>query len=173
MPMGELFYSLRYVLLALGAFLLAYFLVKEYFQWEGRKRKQDGLAERLRISLPIRLQAYERIILLLERISPGSLISRLHKPGMTASEFQRLLIQTIRDEFNHNLSQQLYVSVPAWEMVISAKEEMISQVNTAAARLDENATSADLSNLLLGVSVDKLATRKAIDYLKSEAAKVF
>lgn len=171
--MGELLYSLRYAIPSVVVFFTAYFLLKEFFQMESQRRKQDILAERLRISLPVRLQAYERIILLLERISPGSLISRLHKPGMTAPEFQRLLVHTIRDEFNHNLSQQLYVSVPAWEMVKSAKEEMISQVNTAAARLDEKATSADLSNLLLGVSVDKLATRKAIDYLKSEAAKVF
>jgi hypothetical protein len=173
MPMGDLLYSLRYVIPSLVALIIAYFLLKEYWQRERRKSKQDGLAERLRISLPIRLQAYERIILLLERISPGSLISRLHKPGAPAREFQRLLVQNIRDEFNHNLSQQLYVSVPAWEMVKSAKEEMLSQVNMAAAKLDENATSEDLSNKLLEVSMDKLATRKAIDFLKSEAAKVF
>lgn len=166
-------YSLRYAIPSLVVFLTAYFLLKEFFQAESRKRRQDMLVERLRISLPVRLQAYERIILLLERISPGSLISRLHKPGMTARELQQLLVQTIRDEFNHNLSQQLYVSVQAWEMVRGAKEEMISQVNTVASQLDEKATSADLSNKLLGVSVDKLATRKAIDFLKSEAARVF
>jgi hypothetical protein len=171
--MGELLYSLRYAIPSVVVFFTAYFLLKEFFQMETRRRKQEAMAERLRISLPIRLQAYERIILLLERISPGNLIPRLHKPDLPARELQQLLIHAIRDEFNHNLSQQLYVSMQAWEMVTGAKEEMIRQVNTASAQLDEKASSADLSNKMLEISMEKHATRKAIDFLKSEAARVF
>lgn len=166
-------HSLLYVIPSLVVFLTAYFFLREFFQVETRRRKQEAMMERVRISLPVRLQAYERIILLLERISPGNLITRLHKPELSAREFQRLLIQSVRDEFNHNLSQQLYVSIHAWEMVKGAREEMVRQINTAAAQLDEQATSADLSNKLLALSVEKLATRKAIDYIKTEAAKVF
>ena len=171
--MEDLLYSLRYAIPSVVVFLTAWFLLKEFFQVEAARRKQKGVSDRLRISLPIRLQAYERIVLLLERISPGNMIPRLHKPELSAREFQRLLIHAIRDEFNHNLSQQLYVSVQAWEMVVGAKEETISQVNSAAAQLEENATAADLTGKLLEASVEKHATRRAIDFLKSEAARVF
>ncbi len=171
--MQDLLYSLRYVLPSVVVFLTAYYLLREFFQNQSRQRKFDLMAEKIRISLPLRLQAYERIILLLERISPNSLVMRVHQPGLSVKEFQQLLIKSIRDEFSHNLSQQLYVSIQAWEMVKNAKEEMIRQINTSAARLSDKATATDLSNKLLEMSVEKLATRRALDFLKEEARKNF
>ena len=171
--MNSLIEALRYTIPSVVVFLTAYFLFKEFLQVDKNRRIQELTAERVRISLPVRLQAYERIILFLERISPNNLVMRLHKPEMTAVEFHRLLVHTIREEFSHNLSQQLYISIPAWEKVKSAKEEMIRQINTSFAKMDEKATATDLSNKLLELSVEKLATRKALDFLKGEAAKVF
>ena len=83
-----------------------------------------------------------------------------------------MLIKTIRDEYDHNLSQQLYVSHEAWELVKSAKEEMVRQINISAAKQDENAPAAELSKSLLEMSIDKLATRKALNYIKTEARKI-
>ncbi len=171
--MQDLLYSLRYVLPSVVVFLTAYYLLREFFQNQSRQRKFDLMGEKIRISLPLRLQAYERIILLLERISPNSLVMRVYQPGLSVKEFHQLLIKSIRDEFSHNLSQQLYVSIQAWEMIKNAKEEMIRQINTSAARLDEKATATDLSNKLLEMSVEKLATRRALDFLKEEARKNF
>ncbi len=171
--MNNIIDVLRYTIPSVVVFLTAYFLFKEFLQIDKNRHIQELKAERVRISLPIRLQAYERIILFLERISPSNLVMRLHKPEMSAAAFHALLVHTIRDEFSHNLSQQLYVSVAAWEKVKSAKEDMISQVNTSLSQMSDKATATDLSNKLLEVSVEKLATRKALDFLKGEAAKVF
>ena len=90
-----------------------------------------------------------------------------------SKQFQQLLIKTIREEFDHNLSQQLYVSIEAWEKVKTAKEEMIQQINVVAGQLDDNNSSTELSNNLLEMSVEKSATRKALDFVKTEARKLF
>lgn len=164
---------LRYILPSVVVLLTAYLMLKVFFESERNKRNQEFLNERIRISLPIRLQAYERIILFLERISPQNLVMRLHKPALSAAAFHRELLQAVREEFTHNLSQQLYVSLQAWELVKGSKEEVIRQINTSFAQLDEKATATDLSNKLLEISSDKLSVRKTLDYLKSEAARVF
>ena len=171
--MKEVLVAVRYFLPAVIVFLTAWYILKEFFKQENMKRQFQLLEEKQKISLPVRLQAYERIILLLERITPGSLVMRVHKPNLSVKQFQQLLAQSIRDEFDHNLSQQLYISIEAWEKVKGAKEEMLRQINTAAARLPEDATSTDLSKKILEMSVDKSATRKALDYVKTEARKVF
>jgi len=171
--MTELVNVLRYTIPAVVVFITAYFLLKEFFHQESKKRELDVKLEKVRISMPIRLQAYERIILLLERISPANLVMRVHQQGMTSAAFQKVLVQNIRDEYTHNLSQQLYVSSKAWDLVKTAREEMIRQINTSAAQLGEEATSIDLSNKLLEMSMEKMATRKAIDFLKEEARQNF
>ena len=94
----------------------------------GRELSQKQLEIRqksIEISLPVRLQAYERICLFLERITPSNLIIRVNEPGLSAPAFQQLLLKEIRDEYNHNVSQQVYMSSEVWEMVKTAKEDLI------------------------------------------------
>jgi hypothetical protein len=74
---------------------------------------------------PIRLQAYERVALFLERINPNSLVMRMHKPGMSARQLQSDLLQIVRAEFEHNMAQQIYMSPAAWKAIRAAKEETI------------------------------------------------
>ncbi len=171
--MEELINALKYAIPSVVVFLTAYLLIREFLQEERKKRNQELLLDRIRISLPIRLQAYERIILFLERISPQNLIMRVHQPELSARELHKLLVQAVREEYSHNLSQQLYVSLQAWDMVKNAKEEVIRQINTSLAKLDDQATATDLSNLLLEMSTEKLVANKALIFLKREAAKVF
>ncbi len=171
--MEELTNALKYAIPSVVVFLTAFLLIRQFLQEERKKRNQELLLDRIRISLPIRLQAYERIILFLERISPQNLVMRVHQPELSARELHKLMVQTVREEFSHNLSQQLYVSLQAWDMVKNAKEEVIRQINTSLAKLDEKATATDLSNLLLEMSTEKLVANKALIFLKGEAAKVF
>ncbi len=165
--------ALRYTIPAIIVFITAYTLLKEYFAQEMKKRHVSMMEEKHKVSLPLRMQAYERIILLLERISPRNLIMRVHDQKMTASQFHGTLIRAIRDEFDHNLSQQLYVSSKGWEMVKNAKEEIVQQINTCAGQLDENASSTDLSKKILEKGAEKPANRKALEFLKAEARKSF
>jgi len=169
--MKELLMTLQYILPSVVVFLASWFVLKEFFKQENRRKHLQLLDEKQRISLPLRLQAYERMVLLLERISPGNLVMRIHQQGLTVAQFQKKLVQGIRDEFDHNLSQQLYISVEAWEMIKRAKEEMIRQINASAAKLPTDGPSTDLSRKIMEMSIEKSATRKALDYLKNEANK--
>ncbi|MDR4987619.1 MAG: hypothetical protein RG741_02120 [Bacteroidales bacterium] len=171
--MDDLWSIVSYVLPSVVVFVTAYFLLKEFFRNEQSRRHMNLMAERMRISLPLRLQAYERLVIFLERISPNSLIARVHRQGLTVREFQLQLLKVVRDEYSHNLSQQVYVSAKAWELTAGACEEIIAQVNALAASLDDKADSGMLSRKLLEAELAKSATREAIDFLKSEARKSF
>ncbi len=119
---------------------------------------------------PIRLQAYERLALYLERISPQSLVFRNQKPGQTAYQLQSTLLQNIRDEFEHNLSQQLYVSSEVWSMIKTSKEEIVRLVNTAATNVQANEQAFELSKRIFEATAgeEKLPTDKALEMLKKE-----
>ncbi len=127
------------------------------------------------IITPIRLQAYERIILLLDRISPDNLVMRLRMPGAGTGEMQVLLLQTVREEFEHNMSQQLYVSDEAWELVKKAKEEVIQLINQTGAEVKEGENGLDLCRKILErVSESNFyPTIMAIQAIKSEIRKMF
>ncbi len=124
---------------------------------------------------PIRLQAYERIILLLERITPDSLVMRLRRSGVGVGEMQGLLLQSIRDEYDHNMSQQLYVSDEAWEMVKKAKEEVIQLINNTGATMKTDDAGIDLCRRILenAAGIENYPTLAAIKALKAEIRKLF
>lgn len=114
--------------------------------------KGKGIDEKNRFdSVPLRLQAYERLVLLTERIALPQLISRLNQPGIAAAEMKLLLIETIKSEFEYNSTQQLYVSQLAWDAVRNLKEQEILLINQVAASLAANASSAELNRKILDV----------------------
>jgi hypothetical protein len=129
---------------------------------------------RLRESVPLKLQAFERLLLFLERISPNSLLVRVHRGGMAASQLQQELVSTIRAEFEHNLSQQIYVSEHAWEEIKDAKEEMIRIINNAFSHVGSNASGIQMSSQIFEqvLKMETVPTQKAIDFIKSEAKKI-
>jgi len=101
----------------------------------------------------LQLQAYERLILLTDRIALPNLIARVNTPGLGARDMQSLLIQSIRQEFEHNITQQIYVSTEAWGVVRDYKEQNQLIVNQVASFLPEEATGADLNRALLDLLV--------------------
>ena len=98
---------------------------------------------------PLQLAAYERLVILADRIAIPNLISRSSQPGMDKVQMQQLLTQTIRQEFDHNLSQQIYVSADAWEAVRNLKDQNIHLINQVASVLPPEATGLDLSKKIL------------------------
>jgi len=166
---------LKYTVPSLIVLATAYFLLKMFFEKEAEKNQIQLRLDMQKLTIPVRLQAYERLILLLERIEPAGLVIRTNVPGMTASQLQTALVQTIRSEFEHNLSQQLYVSNSVWELLRHAREESIKRINSAAMQLAADATSADLASLILIQDIDseKSAVKGALDLLKSEAQSNF
>jgi len=173
--MQALFELLKYTVPSLVVLATAYYVLKMFLEKEAEKTQMQMRLDVQKISLPVRMQAYERLVLLLERIEPAGLLVRTNLPGMNASQLQSALVQNIRSEFEHNLSQQLYVSNKAWEMVRNAREETIKRINTSAMKLTPDATSTDLASLILinDIDADQSAVKGALDRLKSEARNNF
>ena len=123
------------------------------------------------VLLPLRLQAYERMALFLERIDPNQLVMRIHSAGLTVAQEQNLLLTAIRSEFEHNLSQQIYISDPVWEKVCDAKGDIESIINTVAADMDKNAESREFAETVLAVTSQKPVVELAIQILKTDMQK--
>jgi hypothetical protein len=122
--------------------------------------------KKIELLLPLRMQAYERLILFLERIKPMALIARHLDPFTSRQQFQMSMLQNIRDEFEHNLSQQLFVSDTVWQTSKAAREEIAQQINLQSAILTDESTSADLAGLL--VQIDTKLIDQAIKMIKEE-----
>jgi len=137
------------ILCGVIAILLAAFLI--FILTQQRKSKaQPQSGESLDSSTrALRLQAYERLTLLADRIALPNLISRVSQNGISAREMQMLLTQNVKEEFNYNISQQIYVSADAWNAVKNLKEQNLLAINQLANALPANATGLDLNKLLL------------------------
>ncbi|NQY09308.1 MAG: hypothetical protein HRT71_07305 [Flavobacteriales bacterium] len=170
-----LIHLLGFVVPALIVFATGYFTLKKYLDFEQTKILLTMKKEIKAATIPLRLQAFERITLFLERISPNSLILRMNRPGMSAKQFHSALIGAIRNEYDHNLSQQLYVSNLTWATVKKAKEEMTRVVNVGAAKVKPNATSLDLSKMIfkLIAELGQNPSDIALMQLKNELRKTF
>ncbi len=167
---------LKYVIPSVVVFLTAYFVLKLFLKNEYEKKQLDVRISNFKESLPIRLQAYERLALFLERISPNNLIHRVNKPGMNARDLQLALIANVRMEYEHNLAQQIYVTGQTWMIIVQTKEEVVSIINRVGADLPESASGKDLSRGIFQYFIDNeqsIPTQKAIDTLKAEVKKIF
>ena len=126
----------RSVFPAVLMLILAYLMLSSFMENEERKRKGELRRAAQNQALPVRMQAYERLTLLLERIAPNSLLVRVQPGTLTVREYHTLLTQAIRQEFEYNLSQQIYVSADAWQIITTAKNALVSIINQTASTLD-------------------------------------
>jgi hypothetical protein len=145
----EFYWSIAIAVLIAGT--LAYLLWKQRKEARQNENKETS-------SLPVatkqlQLQAYERLTLLTDRIALPNLVNRVNQPGLSAKEMQLLLAQTIRQEFEHNTTQQIYVSAEAWGAVKNLKEQNLLIVNQVASFLPENATGLELNKSLLELTM--------------------
>jgi hypothetical protein len=170
--MNEILEILKYTLPSIILFITVFILFRMFLNNEENIRKSARSIKNFRFTTPMKLQAYERAVLLLERISPESIILRVNRPGMTARQMQQELISTVRAEFEHNLSQQIYMSPQAWEMVKSAKSNLIKLINTCAENVEPETPSFNLSKAILEsvMEMGEHPTSQALDFVKKEAA---
>lgn len=152
-----------------------YLMVRMFIQKEIDLKRLEVRGRSLETILPVRLQAYERMALFLERISPQNLLIRLNTGGMTSKEFHQLLLSEIRNEYNHNVAQQVYMSENVWNLIKNAKEDLIVSINDAAGEMTPNSTSVDLSKKIFEKSLNKQvdAITHALIELKKEIQQTF
>lgn len=152
-----------------------YLMVRSFIQKEVALKNLEVRGRSIETILPNRLQAYERMTLFLERISPQNLLVRINAPDMTAREFHHLLLNEIRNEYNHNVAQQIYISESSWELIKNAKEDIIVTINDSSSSMNDDSTSLDLSKKIfekiIGRELDPIA--HALTALKREIQQTF
>ena len=161
---------LKITIPALIVFLTAWVLLRNLIRNDQDKRRQELVLMNSKTVTPIKLQAYERIVLFLERISLESLLVRVSTPEMTVPQLHTALLGAIRSEFEHNLSQQIYMSQQAWEVVRNARSNMIKIINSEVEKMPAGSSGMALSKQLLEkiMELEKEPTKAAIEYIKNE-----
>ncbi|GCD77365.1 hypothetical protein JCM31826_08470 [Thermaurantimonas aggregans] len=166
---------LKYVLPSAFMLILTYMLLSNFMESEDRRRRYSLRKENAKIALPLRFQAYERLALFLERISPNQLVTRIPSKNLTARQYRHLLIKSIQSEYEFNLSQQMYISEQAWQYVVTAKSAMVGIINKLAAETSEDTDALEFSKKIINyfMEMEALPTKKAIAYLKQEMQQEF
>ena len=172
----DILLQIALIILPAGAVLLTTIL---FLRKEAAKDVQDMRAElkkqRQEYFLPSRVEAYQRAVLLMERIHPNSLVMRLHNPGLPAKALQADFLKAIREEYDHNVAQQLFISLKGWQIVKNSKEETIKIINIAGNQMLATSTGMDLSAKIFEIvaEVGQLPTEITVEYLKKELQELF
>ena len=163
------------VLPSIVVFLTAFFLLKQVLAGQAGQRSMDVRKEDHKHLLPLRLQAYERLTLFAERINPGALVLRVHKGSMGSRTFHGTLVATIREEYEHNVTQQVYVGDKVWSKVKQAKEETIRLVNLSYEQTGDTPSGTELSRRIFE-NVSKLThtpSQECLVAIKEEVRRLF
>ena len=152
---------------------IAYYFFKGHIDNEN-KRRQFLLQKNLqKEAFPIRLQAYERMALFLERISPSKLLIRIPPTSSNKEDYESLLIATIEQEFEHNLSQQIYVSDKCWDIINAAKNTTIQLIRKAN-MLEKTDSANKLREVILTELMDRQPpSNAALAYIKNEVSEMW
>lgn len=168
--MGEQILGLMvYCIPALVTGVIAFLFFREHTDNENNRRNFILKESIQKESLPIRLQAYERLTLFLERISPQNLLKRVSPISQEVEDYKSLLIQTVEQEYEHNLSQQIYVSDPCWRIVSAAKNSTIQTI--VSFKNNDVSTANDIRPLLLDILLNNEVTAEmALNFLNEEVS---
>jgi hypothetical protein len=173
---------LKYTIPAIVFFGAVYFFTNRWFEIEEQKnkiqaqgikqsnQKQNELKKHF---FPLQVDAAQRLVLFLERISPNNLVMRQFNPALPAKVFQQQLLESIRNEFEHNLAQQIFVSSEVWKTVVNSKEEVIKIINMASTELEPTALAVDLSQNIFKIisQLKHQPTDIAVELIKLELRK--
>ncbi len=163
--------TLPIIVVVYGFFLV----IRSFLNKKLEEVKLQSKSESSNTTLKLRLQAYERMVLFLERITPDNLFLRLKNADLTAEELRIISIEEIRTEYAHNFSQQIYLSQEAWVMIQQAKENVIQLINQSKEEVQKDAPSSELSKRVLHeiLSTQDNQTSMAMNFLKKEIQTLF
>jgi hypothetical protein len=140
---------------SLMVFLAVYYTLKQYHQQETKMNILGTKQTNEKMTLPLKLQAYERLILLCERIDIPELVLRLKAPGTSAAELKSALLLAVQQEFEHNLTQQLYISEELWQVMMAMKSKTMDMIITAGEGLNANATAEEYAMKLIDLAANE------------------
>lgn len=187
--MNDFMEFLKIIVPTIAVLIVVYVMMRAFIkqnskQFDFLKNEQQLLREKMgnerkanteKISVPLKFQAYERMALFLERVNPPNLLTRITKPKINVGKLHSLLLATIRDEYEHNMSQQLYISDTAWELVKAAKEDVVRLINSAAAKFNSDDDGGNFAREIItnGFKNKTNPIEKALDALKEDIRENF
>ena len=172
----DIIFQLCLILVPSGAVLMtAIFFMRKFNEREIHSIKLELKKERQKLFLPNQIEAYQRAVLLMERINPNSLLMRHNNPKKKASEMQLILLESIRNEYEHNMAQQIFISKESWDIIKKAKDETIRIINLAGEKTKKDAKSIELSSSIFEIikELEALPTEVAVNILKKEIQTLF
>ena len=166
---------LKFSIPALLVIVVAYVVLDKLLKADSNRRNYETKLKQQAVVTPVRLRAYERLMLVLERTTPTTLIVSAFDPGLTAMNFQAKLLDTIREEYGHNASQQIYVSNELWTAIRASQESLTKLVNICALQIEPETTATGLAEIILEVysQSENIPVEIAIDLLKREVKSLF
>lgn len=150
-------------------------LVNRFLSSQARQLQMATFRDIQDATIKYKLQAYERLALFLERIGPGSLLLRVYDSSYTVADFRSALTMSINAEFEHNLSQQIYISPLAWEAVKNAKEQEMNRINMLYQKLQPDAPARELYDMIINYAIhvnQQMPTEAALNVINAEAKQV-
>ena len=162
---------LKYCLPALCVLFATWLVMHKFYKSETEKRLWELKRLSQKEISPLRMRAYERLALLLERTTPEHMLLDVNLTEMTILQLQQHMMRTIRMEYDHNLSQQVYVSDEVWQLILAAREQMVAFINTLAQQMPAETTSLEYAKTLITAYATngETANEKALQALKAEA----
>ena len=162
--------GIGYAIPALVTGAVAYFVMTGLRNQDTSEKKMDLLAAKKKESLPIRLQAYERMLLFCERINPVKMLIRVKPVGTDTEQYLQLLLANIEQEFGHNMVQQLYITDECWNVIIASKSAVINKLKQVAST--SNSANELRENVLLDYAKKAPPTDTAIAFLKNQVKRI-
>ncbi|PVW13075.1 DUF7935 family protein [Marixanthomonas spongiae] len=162
-----------YLLPAIVVGIVAYYFFKGHTANEESRRRFLIQKEAQKTVLPTRMQAYERLTLLLERIDPNKLLIRVKPYSNSVEEYEKLLIKNIEQEFDHNITQQIYVSLECWNLIQTAKNATIHAIRQGAMHESDKTADAFREWMLRNFMEEVTPSQKALAYIKKEVGELF
>ena len=166
---------LKITIPALLVLTSSYLMINKLLKNEDIRRNTELIKSNQSHITPVRLRAYERLVILLERTNPNHLLLNIQLSDMTAIQLQSELLSTIRQEFAHNVAQQIYISDDAWKFIRGAQESMLQLVNACSSKCNPTDPATKRAELILQVysSSDETPTEVALAKLKSEISRLY
>jgi len=174
--MEQVFEILKYTLPSFIVFVTAYYILRTFMRNQLLQKQIEYRSKSIKETLPLRLQAYERLSLLIERISPTSMVPRVKVPQMSAKELQIALLNNIRQEYEYNLTQQIYVSAQLWALVTNLKEETVNMIASISSNMAEDASANELAREIFQSMLNTkggFPTTKILEVLKEEVKELY
>lgn len=165
---------LKIILPAALVIVAAYLILTKMLTRDENRLRLELAKANQSVALPLRLAAYERLALLLERTMPSTLLIASFTTQMTCLELQQKLTETIRKEFQHNATQQIYVSIQLWRAIRTSEESLLGLINTCAGQLNPNDNATMLAEMLINVfsATENTPSEMALEMLKNEVRTI-